>query len=232
MELKRLTGPQAGVLKYDVITALSVVGLHGSPTLACSMQRLVSLITARYNWRRDEVSIGQTELATLWGVKTRTVKREVKRLIEGQWLICHRPGVRGRVAAYRLNYSGLYDQTRPIWSSIGPDFVGRMAEMSGQGKVVKVDFTPKLAPVAQATGYWAHVLALLRVEMPDHVDSWFAKLAADEPKPGMLELTAPNGFVARYIETHLWARFIGVLAKDAALKNGLLPHVTLKSPKD
>jgi len=93
LELRKLTGPQAGSLKYDLLTALSVVGLHGSPTLQCSMLRLSAMVTARYNWRLDEISIGQAELARIWGVNERTVKREMKRLTgqgaaSGQgWLI-------------------------------------------------------------------------------------------------------------------------------------------------
>ena len=44
------------------------------------MLRLIALITARYNWQRDELSVGQSEMARIWGVHDRTVKREVRRL--------------------------------------------------------------------------------------------------------------------------------------------------------
>ena len=95
-QIKRI-GPKAGSLKYDLLTALSVAGLHGSPTEQTSLMRLNALITARYNWRLEEVSVGQVELARLWSINERTVKREMKRLIGMGILSCIRPGVRGRV---------------------------------------------------------------------------------------------------------------------------------------
>ena len=70
-QIKRI-GPKAGSLKYDLLTALSVAGLHGSPTEQTSLMRLNALITARYNWRLEEVSVGQVELARLWSVNERT----------------------------------------------------------------------------------------------------------------------------------------------------------------
>ena len=117
VELKKLTGPQAGSLKYDLLTALGVAGLHGSPTVQTSLMRLSAMVTARYNWRLDEISIGQAELARLWAVNERTVKREMKRLTQDGWIICLRPGVRGRVGAYRLNYSRIYENTQPYWTA-------------------------------------------------------------------------------------------------------------------
>ena len=81
MEQIKRVGPNAGALKYDLLTALSVAGLHGTPTEQTSLMRLTALITARYNWRLEEVSVGQDELARLWAVNLRTVKREMKRLM-------------------------------------------------------------------------------------------------------------------------------------------------------
>ena len=92
----RLTGPEAGVIKYDLLTALSVAGLNGSPTLQTSLMRLIAAVTSRYNWRADELSVGQRDLARMWSVNERTVKREIKRLTDAQLLICTRGGVRGR----------------------------------------------------------------------------------------------------------------------------------------
>jgi len=50
------------------------------------MLRLISVVTARYNWRNDELSIGQRDMARLWAVNERTVKREMKRLTEANIL--------------------------------------------------------------------------------------------------------------------------------------------------
>ena len=54
----RLTGKGAGAEKYDLLTALSVAGLSGSPTEQTSMLRLIAVLTARYNWAADELSMG------------------------------------------------------------------------------------------------------------------------------------------------------------------------------
>ena len=40
----------------------------------------MALITTRYNWQRDELTMGQGEIARLWSVDDRTVKREMARL--------------------------------------------------------------------------------------------------------------------------------------------------------
>ncbi|MEP3348279.1 MAG: DnaA N-terminal domain-containing protein [Litoreibacter sp.] len=209
VELKKLTGPQAGSLKYDLLTALNVAGLHGSPTLQTSLMRLNAMVTARYNWRLDEVSIGHTELARLWDVNERTVKREMKRLSQDGWLICLRPGVRGRVGAYRLNYTRIYENTESSWPAVGPDFVDRMQEMSGARRVVKVDFAaPKptlvpLSPAPEGSKGWAAVAKRLHETHPEIYESWFAKLKEIEATDTCINLQAPNAFVAEYIETHL-----------------------------
>jgi hypothetical protein len=39
----------------------------------------MALITMRYNWQRDELTTGQGEIAPLWSVDERTVKREMAR---------------------------------------------------------------------------------------------------------------------------------------------------------
>ena len=122
----RLTGPEAGVIKYDLLTALSVAGLNGSPTLQTSLMRLIAAVTSRYNWRADELSVGQRDLARMWSVNERTVKREIKRLTDAQLLICTRGGVRGRVAAYRLNYAQIARLSGPCWPLVGPDYDARV----------------------------------------------------------------------------------------------------------
>lgn len=233
MELKKLTGPQAGSLKYDLLTALNVAGLHGSPTLQTSLMRLNAVITARYNWRLDEVSIGHAELARMWRVNERTVKREMKRLTSDGWLICIRPGVRGRVGAYRLNYPRIYSQTEDCWPAVGTDFVERMQEMSGAGRVVKVDFTSaaakpvSLSVVPEGTTGWPAVARRLQQTHPEIYESWFAKLAEGEETGGELKLIAPNSFVAGYIATHL-LKFIHEAVKiEAKAAHHPVPKVVL-----
>lgn len=207
MEELRRVGPKAGALKYDLLTALTVMGLHGTPTEQTSLMRLTGLITARYNWRIEEVSAGHRELARLWAVNERTVKREMKRLLDMGVLICIRPGVRGRVGAYRLNYRRIYEASRASWAAVGPDFEDRMIEVSGERTVVKVEFSaavvakPRLVSETPK-GTWGAALRRLKSEHPAHFESWFAKLVQDRVEEQLLVLRAPNGFTSRYIETH------------------------------
>ena len=235
VELKKLTGPQAGSLKYDLLTALGVAGLHGSPTVQTSLMRLSTMVTARYNWRLDEISIGQAELARLWAVNERTVKREMKRLMQDGWIICIRPGVRGRVGAYRLNYVRIYENTQHCWSAVGNDFADRMEEMSGARRVVKVDFSASsakvvpLSVVPEGTTGWPAVARHLQNAHPELYESWFAKLTEGRVATGELNLVAPNAFVAGYIVTHLLRFLQDAAAVEAKAVQNPAPRVSVSS---
>lgn len=209
METQRLTGRDAGGLKYDLLTALSVAGLNGAPVVQTSLMRLIALVTARYNWRADELSVGQRDMALMWGVNERTVKREIKRLTEAGILICKRAGVRGRVGAYRLGYARIAEMSEPYWSSVGPDFVTRMGERYRQATPVKVvqlrAYQPGTEPIPVAdvgAGTWGAVLKVLAAEQPDLTGAWFARLSCLGLGQGVLRLSAPSAFVQRYVETH------------------------------
>lgn len=211
MELKRLTGPEAGSLKYDLLTAMSVAGLHGSPTLQTSMMRLIALVTARYNWRYDELTVGQRDMARMWAVDERTVKREIKRLTEANVLICKRKGVRGRVGAYRLNLSEVARISQNNWPSVGPDFVERMGQYlpHESAKIVNVDFSAGVATPDHVEGpsctpgTWPAVRERLRSADSATFANWYGQLEMTSQKSGQIELRAPNRFVAQYINTHL-----------------------------
>ena len=219
MDAKKLTGPKAGSLKYDLLTAVTVAGLHGSQGFQTSMTRLVALITARYNWRLDEVTVGQRDMARMWGVNERTVKREIKRLLECEFIICKRPGVRGRVAAYRLNYPEIYRTSQSLWAAVGPDFEERMGDFMPDvsTSVVKVDFLRKEAldtpsgEMEEGPQEWRHVLRELKSSEPDLYSNWYAHLELSSFDGGQLQLKAPNKFVARYVETHLSPQLLRVV---------------------
>jgi len=209
MDAKKLTGPNAGSIKYDLITAMSVVGLAGKPTLQTSMTRLIALVTARYNWFRDEVTVGQRDIAKMWSVDQRTVKREMKRLVEAGILLKLRHGVRGRVAAYRLNYREIVTLTEPHWALVGPDFVERMSTLYPRSaiKVVKVDFGKKPLdsniPMTGDRAGWRKVRQYLRENDESIFQNWYSKLTFKSVTDSELILTAPNNFIAQYILTHL-----------------------------
>ena len=222
MDSKRLTGPQAGVVKYDLLTALSVAGLHGTQGFQTSMLRLVALITARYNWRADELTVGQREMARLWDCNERTVKREIKRLTEAGLLKCLRPGVRGRVSAYRLDQGTIVRLTQDLGHAVGPDFVERMAVMRPDpATVVRVDFGATSAPeppeenTPGGGGAWRHVMRRLKAEEPSLFTNWFSKMEFEACAGGELRLRAKTRFIARYVETRLAKRL--VLAAEAEL---------------
>lgn len=211
MKLTRSTGPLASVQKYDVLTALAIVGLNGKPGFQRSMLRMVALITARYNWKLDELTVGQRDLAKMWAVDERTVKREMKRLTEYRILIQLRPGVRGRVAAYRLNQSEIFRLSQPHWEEVGPDFVARMGgnrrvSEPSEDKVVRIDFRPSAQSSHPGRTAWERTASQLAEIDPDLHRCWFASLVFEDFLSGSLRLRAPSSFIAKYILTHFMTR--------------------------
>ncbi|MGR3375342.1 DnaA N-terminal domain-containing protein [Salipiger abyssi] len=217
MNAKRFTGASAGSQKYDLLTALAVAGLNGSPGFQTSMLRLVALVTARYNWARNELTVGQREMARLWSVDERTVKREIKRLTSAEVLLQLRPGVRGRVAAYRLNIAEIHRLSAPVWERVGPDFSERMAQQSvtpaakPEEKVVHVRFGQGDTPAPEGQGgRWGSALSRLEKLEPSLYRNWFAGLSCAGCERDVLRLKAPSAFVAQYIQTHHMRLLMGV----------------------
>lgn len=221
MELKRLTGPEAGSLKYDILTALTLLGLHGTATEQTSMMRLIALVTARYNWRANELTVGQRDIARMWAVNERTVKREMKRLTDAQILVCKRSGVRGRVGAYTLNLPIVAKLSEASWKAVGPDFVERMAVNAPvkSANVVKIDFGANApakpdAPAADTPGTWRAVQRNLRDNDEAVFQNWYARLSLKKQSEGLIELLAPSRFVANYIQTHLFDELHRALERE------------------
>lgn len=214
MNADRLTGAGAGARKYDLLTAIGVAGLH-DPARATTMLRLMTLVTARYNWRRDELTCGQPEMARLWGVSERTVKREMKRLVETGFLRCLRPGVRGRVASYRLQTGGIVAATAPLWPAVGTDYTERMeAQHPSSATIVRLDARRETISAGdQATG-WPAVREGLRRSHPDLWDAWFCHLDWVGLSAGTAQLNCSRPFVARYVETHLTTLLAERLARS------------------
>lgn len=133
---KKPVGRNAAAMKYDIISALGAFALAQDRTRQRRILRLITLMTARYNWARDELAVGQREIARLWACDERTVKREMARLRADGWLVVRRQGARGRVSEYSLNRDQILLDTRPIWPAIGPDFVLRLdgAEPGGEDR--------------------------------------------------------------------------------------------------
>ncbi|MFC0279850.1 hypothetical protein ACFOHK_17700 [Falsigemmobacter intermedius] len=206
MQQPRLTGPGAGSDRYDVLTALSVAALGAGGHQQVLLLRLMALITARYNWAQDELSLGQKDMALMWSVDERTVKREIRRLLDAHLLILLRPGVKGRVAVYRLNLRKVAELTEAWWPRVGPDFEARMAgryapEGASEDRVVRLDFTPRDQP--DLSSPWQRVLTRLREADPARAGAWFDPLVVLSETAPEISLQAPSRFALRYIETHL-----------------------------
>ena len=205
----KAVGRDASAKKYDLLTALSTFALSADKGTQRLVLRLVVLITARYNWRRNELSMGRKEIARIWSVDERTVKREMAKLRNLGWVRVKVPAARGRVAVYSIEFSEITKATETTWPLVGPDFVERMSGMYPQSdvKVVKVDFGgPKAEPVQVEggdRGKWRAMRDLLRAEDSDMFRNWFENLDFVEYEERALVLRAPSKFVANYIETHL-----------------------------
>lgn len=219
-DTKRMTGPGAGVVKYDLLTALSAAALRGSATEQTSVLRLVALVTARYNWSRDELSTGQEDMARIWGVALRTAKREVKRLIAMGLLVLLKAGVRGRVGRYRLSREGIAAYSQKIWSEVGADFTERMAGTvatravpadTPEEKVVRVQFARS---ESLGDGPWARVQARLQELAPEAWANWFRRLSLGSVEAGVITVNAPNPFVRDYVAVHLHAQIVEAVAAE------------------
>ena len=214
MENRRVNGAGSGAVKYDILTALAVTGLNGSTRDQLSMARLTTLITARYNWRLDELSMGQREMASLWGVGDRTVKREVKRWLDTGLLICRRTGVRGRVAAYRLNLHRVCELTEPFWHLVGSDFSERMNRLTPGGeRVIRLDAVrTTISHAGNATG-WDSVRRQLADLFPTQFEAWIAPLVARDDGTRLV-LEAKSAFAAEYVKTHFGRDIIDAVAAE------------------
>ena len=76
----KLVGRSAAALKYDLLTVMGAYALSQDKGAQRLVLRLMTLVTARYNWKRDQLAVGQREIARLWQVDERTVKREMAKL--------------------------------------------------------------------------------------------------------------------------------------------------------
>ena len=64
MQLPRPVGREAASRKYDILSALTAFALSKDKHVQRQVMRIMALITTRYNWQRDELTIAITELET------------------------------------------------------------------------------------------------------------------------------------------------------------------------
>lgn len=206
-------GRGASARKYDLITALGAHALSLGKTDQRRVLRLITLITARYNWGRDELAVGQREIARLWSCDERTVKRETALLRGLGWLVVKRQGARGRVTEYSVNIDRMLKDTSTSWASVGPDFQIRLeGEDSGQGadrSVVPFPTGGSVTPPDVSAGTeWALAQAILYSEDVAAFGSWLSAMKRDSRAGGRLVLRAPSRFHASYVQTHFSSRIL------------------------
>lgn len=205
MQIKKAVGRGGATRKYDLLTILGAYALSQDKTLQRQVLRLICLITARYNWQNDQLTMGQQEIAKLWSVDPRTVKRELAALKTRGWLIEKRAAARGRVTLYGLGFERIMLDTRDVWPLIGPDFVERLSTQSPSESE-----TAKVIPFPQAQfipddSLWGELSRKLHEEDPAIYRAWFAPLSHELTAQG-LTLRSPGSFHATYLKTHLAQR--------------------------
>lgn len=199
MQVAKPVGRNAPALKYDILSALAVHALSGDKHRHRSVLRIMTLITTRYNWRSNELSIGREEIARLWSVNERTVKREMAKLRSAGWIAVKRPAARGRVAVYELDLKQIMLDTMEAWPVIGTDFQERMQQKPERDtNVVPFQSKPSIPP-PQGEDVWAQVQSILHERDPELWSSWFKHLNEAERAGGLAILIAPTRFMADYI---------------------------------
>lgn len=199
-------GRHAAAMKYDVLTALGSYALSLEKGKQRLVLRLITLITARYNWTRDELAVGQREIARLWHVDERTVKREMAKLRATGWLVVTRPGARGRVTEYRLGLDRILADTTQVWAAIGPDFEARLGAPAPDNIVPLPVKSSSEAPDVSDGSEWSLAKAILHTQDAATFAAWFKELKREGRAGGRLTLSAPSRFHASYVQTHLLSK--------------------------
>ncbi|WP_374434112.1 hypothetical protein [Tabrizicola sp.] len=216
MQLPRPVGREAASRKYDILSALMAFALAKDKHVQRQVLRVMALITTRYNWQRDELTMGQGEIARLWSVDDRTVKREMARLRAQGWLVLKRQGARGRVSVYGMDLNRMLEDTRPAWPLIGEDFIARLdpkataVEGQGASNVVPLRGLSGPAPVPDGS-VWAMAQAWLHQDDAAIYGAWFHALTEAGIEANCLTLAAPTRFHATYVATNLKDRLLAAL---------------------
>lgn len=225
MQVIRAVGRDAAAKKYDILSAMMAHALAGDKHRQKLILRLMALITSRYNWQRNELTVGQREMARLWCVDERTVKRDMAKLRAMGWLEIKQHGARGRVSVLGLNLERVLLDTKAEWANVGPDLVDRLG---GRAADLPADNVVPLhrAVSAPQEGLWAE--ACLRLAEEDRAlhDGWFAALREAGQADGCLTLLAPSRFHASYVQTHLSERMTTAVRRI----NGQILRIKVISP--
>lgn len=213
MRQLRPVGRHASALKYDLLTAMGAYALASEPGEQRRVFRLMTLITARYNWAADALTVGQREISQLWCCTERTVKRDIAVLKARGWVLVRRQGARGRVSELRLDLDRILSDTRTAWASIGPDFTARMDSSEAEtGNVVRLPVSG-VAPMPSAEDQteWGLARHVLRAQDEGLYAAWLHALDRQSRAGDRLVLRAPSRFHASYVQTHLTGHILAAM---------------------
>jgi len=215
-------GRDAATKKYDILSALSAFALSQDKHAQRRILRLMSLITTRYNWQRNELTMGQDDIARLWCVDLRTVKREMAKLRASGWVVETRGAARGRVACHALDLSLILADTQSVWPNIGPDFIElQKLPMPAAAPSNVVPFQTAPLPLPTNGSLWAAAQHAFQAQDGAAFSAWIARLAEVERDGGTLCLLAPSRFHKTYVETHLADRLLRILRRLDPSLHGL-----------
>lgn len=224
MQATKLAGPEAASQKYDLLTALGCHALSGPAGFQRLALRFITLVTARYNWRRGQLCVGQREIAQLWAVDERTVKREMAKLRALGWIRLESPGHRGRVASYALDLAAIRAATAESWERVGPDFAARMRGPGGAPTGATVvpfpraeEARPDPDSLPSGDDAWERARMALRREDTAVFTNWFEMVRSRGSVRDTLILAAPSAFHATYIRTHFADRLLRAVREAAGL---------------
>lgn len=208
----KAVGRGSAARKYDLLTILGSYALSQDRSLQRQTLRLICLITARYNWQTDQLSMAQTEIAKLWSVDPRTVKREMAVFRERGWLIERRASGRGQVTVYGLGISRILEDTRGVWENIGPDLVDRLSVGAGPETPENIiPFPPTTQPEADGS-VWSRIAQNMHRDDPSIYRAWIAALRP-EWTGDELVLHAPSPYHASYVKTHFASKIYAALRR-------------------
>ncbi|MFN4099230.1 MAG: hypothetical protein ACK4GT_05600 [Pararhodobacter sp.] len=217
MKVIKPVGPGASSRKYDLLTALGTLALSAQPGEQRLILRLMVAVTARYNWTSDTLAVGQTELARMWSVDARTVKRAMAEYRSRGWLRLKRQPARGRVAEYGLGLEALMQATRPVWAAVGPDFEARLSPATPMEPVSNT-VVPFPVPATDSANLsagegtvWPQALRILSDADPAIARAWLGGLREEGVSGNVLMLAAPGRYQANYLRTHLMGRLLGAV---------------------
>lgn len=216
MLAKQPTGQGAAARKYDLLTALGVHACAGTKFDQRLVLRFMTALTARYNWQRDELAMGRAELARLWQVNERTVKRELAKLKGCHWLTVKRSAARGRVTVYGVDWTRVLRDTEASWHHVGPDFVLRAAALAGTVPDAPADRKVVAFPSAPVGDTeWDRAVGRIAQEDAAFHANWLACVARIGQGAGVLELRAPSAFHAQYLNAQAGTRLLRAVQQVA-----------------